>query len=136
MALARQYGRKKQYDRAMTKLNLTPYILHCKNPSDGIICRKKGNMEILSKKTFRQFQQDLRWSTRVYVLIAVVLGLGAFFLGIWGPYRAVAMIFAIALVLFTELAARSLQRHANTWRITAWALLLILAALLLIGWQD
>lgn len=92
-------------------------------------------MEILSRKTFTQFHKDLRWSTRAYVLMAVILGLGAFMLGLWGAYRAVAMILAIALVLLAEFAALSFQHHAKIWRIIGWSLILILAALLLIGWK-
>jgi hypothetical protein len=93
-------------------------------------------MEILSRKTLGQFHKDLRWSTRIYVLIAVILGVGAFVLGLWGAYRAIAMVLAIGLVLFAEFVALAFQRHAGIWRIIAWSVALILAALLLIGWQH
>lgn len=81
------------------------------------------------KKTLHQFHQDIGWSTRIYVLLALTVVMGALIFRHWG----LTIAFALALVLLVEGLALSIQRHPATWRVIGWWLLLIGLALLLIG---
>lgn len=91
------------------------------------------NMEVMERKTLKQFHRDLSWSTRIFTLISIILGAGAFFLNMWDASWAVMMMLALAVVLFVESFAISFHRHPRLWRVVRWVLVLLLALLLLTG---
>lgn len=93
-------------------------------------------MEMLERKDLKQFHRDLRWSTRIYTLIAIIIGIGAFALHLWGTQWALMMMMALGVALFVETFAISFHRHPRTWRVIRWAILLLLVALLLIAWLQ
>ncbi len=85
----------------------------------------------MEKKSFRQFHRDLSWSTRIYTLLTVCLIIGAFVFNAWETNWALTMVAAIAVILFVESFALSMQNHPKTWQAIRWILFLILLALLL-----
>lgn len=84
-------------------------------------------------KALKQFNETLNWSTRIFVLMAISLIIGAFVLNAWGSNFALAVALSLAIVLLTETIILSIQHHPRTWRIIGWFLLLILFLLLLVG---
>jgi hypothetical protein len=90
-------------------------------------------MEVLEPKNLKQFHRDLRWSTRIYTLIALIIGLGAFVFDLWGTQWALLMMLALGVALFVESFAISFHRHPRTWRVIRLLILLALALLLFIG---
>ena len=87
----------------------------------------------MEKRTFQQFNSDLSWSTRIYLLLALLVTGGAFLFNAWTTNWAFTIAIALAVVLLVESFVLSVQHHPATWRAIGWALLLILLALLLIG---
>lgn len=77
-----------------------------------------------------------RWSTLIYVALAVVLAIGAAILNAWHTNWALTILVALGVVLFIESMLLISQRHPGTWRLIKWGILLLLAVLLLTGfWQ-
>ncbi len=90
-------------------------------------------MKVLEPKNIHQFHRDLRWSTRIYTLIALIIGIGAFVFNLWETQWALVMLCALGVALFIESFAISFHRHPKTWRVIRFVILLILALLLFIG---
>lgn len=77
-----------------------------------------------------------RWSTLIYVTLAVALAIGAAVLNAWQTNWALTILVALGVVLFIESMLLLSQRHPGTWRLIKWGILLLLAVLLLTGfWQ-
>jgi len=89
----------------------------------------------MSTKTFKDFNKELSWSTRIYTLATLVIAIGSFVFNAWQTDFAFTMIIAIAAILFVESFVISLHRHPAFWRVVRGIILLILLALLLIGFQ-
>ena len=85
----------------------------------------------MKHKTFREFHNELSWSVRIQVLMAVGIIAGALIFDAWESDWALTMLFAITLVLGVESFALSFRHHPKTWRLIRWGLLLALMALLL-----
>jgi hypothetical protein len=122
----------------MMKINSIYDFLH----SDRAV--RRGNLDseqnhmvmATNNRTFRDFHHSLSWSTRIYTLVTIVVAAGAFLFNAWTTNWAFTMIAAIAIVLFVETFALSLQRHPKTWRVIRMVLLLLLLSLLLIGFLS
>lgn len=93
-------------------------------------------MAILERKTLKQFHRDLSWSTRIYTLVAVVIGMGAFVFHLWESQWALLMMVALGAALFVESFAISFHRHPQTWKVIRWVIFLLLAILLLTGLTE
>jgi len=89
----------------------------------------------MSSKTFKEFNKNISWSTRIYTLAAIVIAIGAFVFNAWQTDFAFTMIVAIVVILFVESFVISSNRHPAFWRVVRALILLILLALLLIGFQ-
>ncbi|MCB9080658.1 MAG: hypothetical protein H6555_02995 [Lewinellaceae bacterium] len=73
------------------------------------------------------------WSTRIYVLLGVLLMGGAWVFNAWHTNWALAIAFAVAGVLLAETIIVSAHRHPRLWQLLFWGLLLALLGFLLIG---
>ena len=89
----------------------------------------------MERKTLKQFHKELSWSTRIYVLLTVALLGGAYLFDANNTNWTLPVIGALSVVLFVESFAISFHRHPKTWRVIRWAVVLILLALLLIGFM-
>lgn len=89
----------------------------------------------MERKTLKQFHKQLSWSTRIYVLLTVALLAGAYLFDANNTDWTLPVIGALSVVLFVESFAISFHRHPKTWRVIRWAVILILLALLLIGFN-
>lgn len=87
----------------------------------------------MEKRSFYQFNQDLQWSTRIFILMAVLVLGGAFLFNAWSSNWALTVASALAVILLVESIVLSVQHHPRVWRIIGWVLLLLMLALLLIG---
>jgi len=77
-----------------------------------------------------------RWSTLIYVALAVALAVGAAILNAWQTNWALTILVALGVVLFIESMLLIYQRHPGAWRLIKWGILLLLALLLFTGfWQ-
>ena len=85
------------------------------------------------RKPLSQFHRDVRWSTRIYTLLAAAIALGAILFDAWHTNWALTIAASMALILFVESLVISYHRHPRTWRGVLWILLLVALALLLIG---
>jgi len=89
----------------------------------------------MSTKTFQDFNKELSWSTRIYTLATILIAVGSFVFNAWETDFAMALIVAISVILFMESFAIYLKHHPQFWKIFRGVSLLILLALLLIGFQ-
>lgn len=89
----------------------------------------------MQRKTLKQFHKGLSWSTRIYTLLTVTLLIGAYVFDANNTNWTLPIIGALSVILFVESFAISFHRHPKTWRVVRWAVILILLALLLIGFQ-
>lgn len=74
-----------------------------------------------------------RWSTILYVVLAVTVAIGAVVLNAWQTNWALTILVGVAVVLFVESMLLIAQRHPGTWQLLKWGILLLLAVLLLTG---
>lgn len=87
----------------------------------------------MEKKTWRTWNQNLSWSTKVYVLLAVLIGIGSFAFQAWSTNWSVTILFALAIILLVEHFSIVAHRHPKSWKIFKWIILLLACALLFIS---
>lgn len=90
----------------------------------------------MARKTLKQFHKELGWSTRIYTLLTIALAICAFIFDAWNTDWVLTVICALAIILCVESFAISFHRHPKTWRVIWWSIVLILLAVLLIGFTS
>lgn len=80
--------------------------------------------------------QSPGWSTRMYVILAVALAVGAAVLNAWHTNWALPILLALGVVLFVESMLLIYRRHPGFWRLLKWGILLLLSLLLLTGFLQ
>ena len=90
----------------------------------------------MERKTLKELHRDLSWSTRIYTLLTIVLVIGAHVFKAWESDWAMTIVVALAVVLLVESFAIVFHRYPNTWRLIRWGLLLMVLALLFIGFRS
>ncbi len=89
----------------------------------------------MERKTLKQFHKNLSWSTRIYTLLTVATVVFSYIFDAWNSNWVKTMILALAIILFAETFEIVFHQHPKTWRTIRWIIFLILAALLLIGFN-
>ena len=92
----------------------------------------------MQRKTLKQFHEQLSWSTRIYTLLTIATVIGAFVFDAWNTNWALTIVAALSVVLFVESFALYFLHHPKAWRAVRWIvrlLVLVVLALLLIGWE-
>ena len=87
----------------------------------------------MERKTWKEFQKDLHWSTRIFALATVSTVLLAALFRAWHTDFALTILGVLGLIFLVESLAISLQRHSRLWTVIGWLFLLVLLGLLLIG---
>ncbi len=87
----------------------------------------------MEKKTFKDFHNDLSWSTRIYTLLVVLTVVLSYVFDAWSGNWALTIVAALAAILFVETFAIYFKKHPKIWRSIRIILILILLMLLLIG---
>ncbi len=87
----------------------------------------------MSTKTWKQFNTTLSWSTKIYILIAISVGLGAFAFNAWATYWAMTILLTLALTLLVEYLFLFSNNHPKTWAFIKWTILFITIMLLFIS---
>lgn len=90
-------------------------------------------LEVMEKKTFKEFHDDLSWSTRIYALLVFLTVVLSLAFDAWSGDWTLTIIGAIAIVLFIETFAIYFKTHPKTWKRVRLIIFLIILALLLIG---
>jgi len=87
----------------------------------------------MEKQSFKSFNRQLGWSTKLYVLlVASTVALSIYF-DSWNNYWFPTILGAIAIVSFVDFLGVSISRHPRLWQKISWILLAILLALLFIS---
>lgn len=84
-------------------------------------------------KSWKEFNRDLRWSTRIYVLSVLLVILFSFMFNAWSTDWALTIISVIAALLLIETFAYGHAHNPGAWATIRWILLMILIAFLLMG---
>ena len=87
----------------------------------------------MSTKTWKQFNVALSWSTKVYILIAISIGVGAFVFNAWATNWAMTILITLALTLLVEYLSLFSKNHPKTWTFIKWTILFITIMLLFIS---
>ena len=87
----------------------------------------------MEKKSWKEFHNDLSWSTRIYTLAVVLVIIFSYCFEAWSSNWTMTIIAAIAAILFFETFAFYFIHHPKVWKAIRWILLLIVIALILIG---
>lgn len=88
------------------------------------------NHLIMKGKSWQALDRSLSWSTKIYVLAAILIGLGSFLFNAWSTNWAMTILIALAAVLLVEHFWIVAHRHPKAWRTFKWMVLLIAIALL------
>lgn len=89
----------------------------------------------MERKTLKQFHKNLSWSTRIYTLLTVATVAFSYVYDAWNSNWVKTIILALAIILFVETFEIVFHQHPKTWQTIRWVIILILAALLLIGFR-
>ena len=84
-------------------------------------------------KSWSSLNKSVSWSTKIYVLAAIVLGVGSFVFNAWSGNWIIPMLLALASVLLVEHFWIVAHRHPKSWRIFKWMFLIVILALLLLS---
>lgn len=84
-------------------------------------------------KSWKEFHRDLRWSTRIYTLAAVLVILFSVLFNAWSTDWALTIVAVIAALLFIETFAYGHAHNPRLWDTIRWILILLLIAFLLMG---
>lgn len=86
----------------------------------------------MKSSNWQTLDRELSWSTKIYVLVAIVIAVGSFIFDAWSSNWSLTMLVAIAVIFLVEHFWVVARRHPKAWRIFKWTVLLIgLAGLLL-----
>ena len=83
--------------------------------------------------TLKQFNRDIRWNTRIFVLATVATVVLSVLLNAWNTNFALTMLMVLSVILIVEIIAISTHRHPKLWLAIWWILILLLLALVLSG---
>ncbi len=89
----------------------------------------------MKRKTWKDFHNDLSWSARIYTLLTILIVVLAHFFNAWDTDWTMTIIVALAIILFVESFAMVFLHHPRIWMVIRWLLILILLALILIGFS-
>lgn len=81
-------------------------------------------------KTWNKFNSGLSWSTKIYVMVAILITIGAFIFNAWTTNWALTMLFTMAGTLLTEYFLVFSRRHPKTWTTIKWLVLFFIIMLL------
>ena len=87
----------------------------------------------MNKKNWSALNRDLSWSTKIYVLVVLLVSIGSFVFQAWTTNWVMTMLLTFAVVLLVEHFSIVSQRHPKSWRTFKWIVLLLVLALLLIA---
>lgn len=84
-------------------------------------------------KSWKEFNMDLRWSTRIYTLSVVLAILFSVIFNAWHTDWALTVVAVVGALFLIETFVYGYAHNPRTWQAILWILLLILVALLLMG---
>lgn len=84
-------------------------------------------------KSLKDFNQDLTWEIRLYVLVAVTTVALAHVWDAWSSSWVPLILTVIALVLFVEVYVVFIVRNPVLLRFLKWVIIIIGIALILVG---
>ena len=87
----------------------------------------------MEKKSWKEFHNDLSWSTRIYTLAVLLVIVFSHWFDAWSTNWTMTIIAAIAGILFLESFAFYFIHHPRAWKAVRWILILLVLALLLTG---
>lgn len=87
----------------------------------------------MERKTWKEFHYDLRWSTRIYTLAAVLVIGFSYVFNAWSTNWTMTIVAAIAGILFVESFAYYFAHHPKAWKSMRWVLALIILMMILLG---
>lgn len=87
----------------------------------------------MERKTLKQFHTNLTWQSRIYALVVIATVVFSHFFNAWGGNWTTTIIAVVATVLFLDTFNISFHRNPRRWQLIKWAIILLVLALLLIG---
>ena len=87
----------------------------------------------MERKTLKQFHKNLSWSTRIYTLLTIATVVVSYIYDAWNTNWVQTIILALAIILFVETFEIVFHKHPKAWRTFRWIVILILLALILMG---
>ena len=87
----------------------------------------------MERKTLKQFHKNLSFSTRIYTLLTVATIAFSYVYDAWNSNWVKTIILALAIILFAETFEIMFYNHPKTFQMIRWIIILILLAILLIG---
>lgn len=96
---------------------------------------------MMKGKSWSDLNKAMSSSTKIYVLVAVSIGIGSFIFNAWSTNWTLTILVTLAVTLLVEHFWVLAHRHPKTWNTIKWTILLIALALLflsveLIEWID
>ena len=103
---------------------------------EGLHCRGEKKISRMERKTLKQFHRNLTWQSRIYALVVIATVIFAHFFNAWNSSWTTTIIAVVALVLFLDSFTISFHRNPRLWQLIKWGIILIVLALLLIGFSK
>ena len=85
---------------------------------------------------FKTFHNEVSWNTKFYVLLAFCMVLFSYFMNDAELGLMVGAVVSLFIVLFVDLYLILSKRYSKSWKVIKYILLLIIIALLLIGFTS
>jgi hypothetical protein len=90
----------------------------------------------MERKTLKQFHWNLTWQSRIYALVVLATVGFANLFNAWNSNWTTTIIAVVALVLFLDSFNLYFHRHPRIWQLIKWVIILIILAILLIGFSS
>ena len=87
----------------------------------------------MEAKSWKKFSTDLRWSTRIYVLAAILAILFSVIFNAWHTNWVMTVIAVVGTLFLVETFVYGYAHNPGIWQTILWILLLLLIAILLMG---
>lgn len=88
---------------------------------------------MMEVKSWKKFNRDLRWSTKIYALSVVLVILFSVIFNAWQTDWSLTLIAAVGALFLIETFFYGHAHNPGVWQTILWILILILAAILLMG---
>ena len=84
-------------------------------------------------KSWSDLNRMMSWSTKIYVLVALLIGIGSFIFNAWSTNWTLTVLVTLAITLLVEHFWVIAHWHPKAWRTFKWTILLIALALLFLS---